>query len=206
MMRLTMDRKLPREFFARPALEVARDIVGRKLVRSTEQGTVAGIVVEAEAYSGIDDPASHSYRGRRTKRNEIMWGPPGFAYVYPIYGMYLCFNVVCGKVGEPQGTFLRAVRPTEGQELMAARRGIPVLDERTVRQLCNGPSKLCQAFAITRAMNGADVSGEELHFTTGVDPGEVVAAKRVGVDYAGPGKEWPWRFLVKGEPFVSKRP
>ncbi len=200
-----MESKLARSFFGRPALEVARDIIGRRLVHVTEEGTVAGIVVEAEAYTGLDDPASHSYGGRRTKRNEVMWGPPGFAYVYPIYGMHLCFNVVCGKVGEPQGTFLRAIRPTEGQALMAVRRGFPVWDEKTERQLCNGPSKLCQAFGITRSLNGADLCGEELYFTTGNDPGEVVAAKRIGIDYAGPGREWPWRFLVKGDPFVSKK-
>jgi DNA-3-methyladenine glycosylase len=201
-----MERKLPREFYARPALEVARDIVGRRLVHTTLEGTTAGIVVEAEAYTGVDDPASHAYRGRRTARNEVMWGPPGYAYIYPIYGMYLCFNAVCGSVGEPQGTFIRAVRPTEGLELMAFRRGFTVVDKVTERQLCNGPSKLCLAFGITRSLNGADVCGDELYFTDGHVPGEVVAARRVGVDYAGEGKEWPWRFLVKGDPFVSKRP
>jgi DNA-3-methyladenine glycosylase len=201
-----MELKLPRSFFARPALEVARDIVGRKLVHVTDEGTVAGIVVEAEAYTGVEDPASHAYAGRRTRRNDVMWGPPGFAYVYPIYGMYLCFNVVCGQVGEPQGTFLRAVRPTEGQDLMAIRRGFSVLDEKSERQLCNGPSKLCQAFGITRSLNGVDVCGEALFFTTGTDPGTVIAAWRVGIDYAGPGREWPWRFLVQGDPYVSKRP
>ncbi len=88
---------------------------------------------------------------------------------------------------------------------MAIRRGYPALDEKAERQLCNGPSKLCQAFGITRSLNGADVCGEELYFTTGVDPGEVVTAKRVGIDYAGPGREWPWRFMAKDDPFVSQR-
>jgi DNA-3-methyladenine glycosylase len=201
-----MESKLPRSFFARPALEVARGLIGQRLVHVTREGTVAGIVVETEAYTGPDDPASHAYGGRRTQRNEIMWGPAGFAYVYPIYGMYLCFNVVCGQVGEPQGTFLRALRPTEGQDLMAVRRGFPVLDERTERQLCNGPSKLCQAFGLTRSLNGADVCGEELFFTPGVYLGEVAVAKRIGIDYAGPGREWPWRFLAKGDPFISRKP
>jgi DNA-3-methyladenine glycosylase len=200
-----VERKLSRSFFARPALEVARDIIGRRLVHETPQGTTAGIVVEAEAYTGVSDPASHAYRGRRTKRNEVMWGPPGHAYIYPIYGMYLCFNVVCGQVGEPQGVFLRAVRPTEGLALMAARRGVSLLDKRAERQLCSGPSKLCQAFGITRSMNGMDVSGNELYFTTGEPPSEVVASKRIGVDYAGEGREWPWRFLWKDDPYVSKK-
>jgi DNA-3-methyladenine glycosylase len=89
---------------------------------------------------------------------------------------------------------------------MAIRRGFSVLDEKSERQLCNGPSKLCQAFGITRSLNGVDVCGEALFFTTGTDPGTVIAARRVGIDYAGPGREWPWRFLVKGDPYVSKRP
>jgi DNA-3-methyladenine glycosylase len=198
-----MERKLPRGFFGRPALEVAQDIIGRRLVHVAGEGKVAGIVVEAEAYTGIDDPASHAYGGRRTMRNEILWGPPGYAYIYPIYGMYLCFNVVCGGVGEPQGTFLRAVRPTEGLELMAARRGFP-LDDSSVRRLCSGPSKLCQAFGVTRSMNGMDVCGDELFFTEGEGNLEIVASPRVGIDYAGPGKEWPWRFRAKGDPFVSR--
>jgi DNA-3-methyladenine glycosylase len=117
--------------------------------------------------------------------------------------MYLCFNVVSGQVGEPQGTFLRAVRPTEGLDLMARRRHLP-LDERSVRQLCSGPSKLCQAFGITRSMNGMDVCGDELFFTGGTSPVNIVSSRRIGVDYAGEGKEWPWRFLLKGDPYVSR--
>ena len=202
---VTMERKLSREFFARPALEVARDIIGRRLVHRTAGGTVAGIVVEAEAYTGIDDPASHAYGGRRTRRNEVMWGPPGHAYIYQIYGMHLCFNVVSGREGEPQGTFIRAVRPAEGLELMATRRGLP-LDDRSVRRLCNGPSKLCQAFGITRSMNGMDVCADELYFTEGAAPPHVATSRRVGIDYAGEGRERPWRFLWDGDPSVSRPP
>jgi DNA-3-methyladenine glycosylase len=200
-----MEEKLGRGFFSRPALVVARDILGRKLVRVSPEGITAGTVVEAEAYMGTEDPASHAFGGRRTKRNEVMWGPAGHAYIYPIYGMYLCFNVVCGQIGEPQGTFLRAVRPTEGIELMALRRRMHISGERDLRQLCSGPSKLCQAFGITREMNGLDVTGDVLFFTAGADPGEVVATGRVGVDYAGPGREWPWRFAVKDDSFVSRK-
>ncbi|MBI0582604.1 MAG: DNA-3-methyladenine glycosylase [Methanomassiliicoccus sp.] len=200
-----MEDRLPRQFFDRPALKVARDLIGKRLVHRSREGTVAGIVVEAEAYAGTGDPASHAYRGRRTVRNEVMWGPPGHAYVYPIYGMYLCFNIVCGGKGDPQGAFFRAVRPTEGVDLMAARRGFPASDERSRRMLCNGPSKLCIAFGITRALNGLDVTGGELFLTEGETGGRVVAAPRVGVDYAGEGKEWPWRFLLDGDPYVSRR-
>jgi DNA-3-methyladenine glycosylase len=118
--------------------------------------------------------------------------------------MYLCFNVVCAEEGEPQGTFLRAVRPTEGAEIMAKRRGLE-LGPITIQQLCNGPSKLCQAFGITRSMNGMDVCGKELFFTEGEGRLSSEASPRIGIDYAGPGRDWPRRFVAKGDPFASKR-
>jgi DNA-3-methyladenine glycosylase len=199
-----MDRKLGREFFARPALQVARDIIGKGLVRTSDQGTVSGTIIEAEAYAGVADPGSHTYGGRRTPRNEVLWGPPCHAYVYPIYGIYQCFNIVCSGEGDPQGVFVRAVRPDRGLELMASRRGID-LDERSRRQLCNGPSKLCIAFAIGRDLNGTDACGAVLYLTEGEPPGKVVAAPRVGIDYAGEAAAWPWRFLVEGDPGISRR-
>jgi DNA-3-methyladenine glycosylase len=200
-----MDRRLGREFFGRPAVEVARDIIGKGLVRTSPEGTVSGTIVEAEAYSGVSDPASHTYGGRRTARNEVLWGPPCHAYVYPIYGVYLCLNIVCSREGDPQGVFLRAVRPTEGLELMARRRGLSVVDERSRRMLCNGPSKLCIAFAIDRSMNGADACGDVLYLIDGEPEGRVVAVPRVGVDYAGRAVRWPWRFLIESDPYVSRR-
>ncbi len=200
-----MDSRLGRDFFARPALQVARDIVGKSLVHVSPEGTTSGVIVEAEAYSGVDDPASHTFGGRRTARNGTLWGPPCHAYVYPIYGMYLCFNIVCSVVGDPQGVFIRAVRPTRGLELMARRRGIDIADERSRRRLCNGPSKLCMAFAIDRGMDGADVCGDALYVEDGEPEGRVVAAPRVGVDYAGTAARWPWRFLIDGDPYVSRR-
>ncbi|MDW5564264.1 MAG: DNA-3-methyladenine glycosylase [Methanomassiliicoccus sp.] len=201
-----MDRKLGREFFGRPAVEVARDIVGKVLVRASDEGTVSGTIVEAEAYSGVNDPASHTYGGRRTVRNEVLWGPSCHAYIYSIYGKYLCFNITCSREGDPQGVFVRAVRPIDGVDLMAHRRGLEVTDERSLRQLCNGPSKLCIAFAIDRSLNGADACGDVLYLEDGGVEGRVVAAPRVGVDYAGDAAAWPWRFLVENDPFVSRRP
>jgi DNA-3-methyladenine glycosylase len=200
-----MERKLERKFFGRPALDVARDIVGKSLVRVSSEGTTSGVIVEAEAYSGVWDPASHTYGGRRTVRNEVLWGPPGHAYVYPIYGKYLCFNIACSRDGDPQGVFLRAVRPTGGLEVMARRRGIDITDERSMRWLCNGPSKLCIAFAIDRGLNGIDVCGDVLYLLDGEPPGKIVASPRVGVGYAGDAASWPWRFLIEGDPGVSRR-
>lgn len=195
---------LGRDFFARPALEVAPDLLGCTLVHRTQEGVLSGMVVETEAYGGADDPASHAYRGRRTPRNEVMWGPAGHAYIYPIYGIYLCFNVVTGLEGEPQGVFIRAVEPRRGLEEMARARGM-TLDERNVVRLANGPSKLCIAFRLTREMSGSDVTDGPLHFTRGEDV-EFVRDGRIGVQYAGEGASWPWRFLIKDSRFVSRRP
>lgn len=201
-----MSVKLEGEFFRRPALEVARDIIGKGLVRASPEGTVSGMIVEAEAYAGVGDPASHSYRGRRTARNEVLWGPPGHAYIYAIYGIYLCLNIVCSVEGDPQGVFVRAVRPMEGIDLMARRRGLDARDERSRTRLCNGPSKLCIAFAIDRSLNGTDVCGDVLYLVDGEPEGRVIAAPRVGVAYAGEAAMWPWRFLVEDDPYVSRKP
>lgn len=200
-----MGGKLGREFFRRPALEVTRDIMGKELVRVSEEGRVSGTIIEAEAYGGIGDPASHTYGGRRTPRNEPMWGAPGHAYVYMIYGLYHCLNIVCGEEGDPQAVLLRSVRPTSGLELMARRRGTAP-GERSVHGLCNGPAKLCIAFAVGRDLNGADACGEALYLVQGASPENIVTAPRVGVDYAGEAAEWPWRFLAENDPGVSRRP
>ncbi len=200
-----MKGALDRDFFARSALEVARDLIGRRMVHRSPEGTVAGTVVETEAYCGVRDPAAHTFRGRRTARNEVMWGPPGHAYIYPIYGMYLCLNVVCGPPGTPEAVLLRAVRPTEGVGIMAARRGIVVQGEADLRKLCSGPSKLCIAYGLTRQMNGMDMVLGDLRFEGGERAAAVTAA-RIGVEYAGEAAAWPWRFLRDGDPYVSRRP
>ena len=194
---------LDRNFFARPALEVAPDLLGKMLIHHSPEGMLSGMVVETEAYGGVADPASHAFRGRRTSRNEVMWGPAGHAYIYPIYGMYLCFNVVTGGEGSPQGVFIRAAEPRQGLDAMAKARGM-TLNDGSVTKLANGPSKLCMAFRLTREMSGADVTGGALHFTEGEDV-EFVTSSRIGIDYAGEAASWPWRFLVKDSRFVSRR-
>jgi DNA-3-methyladenine glycosylase len=185
---------------------VARELIDKVLVRRSPGGTVAGTIVEAEAYSGIDDPGSHAYRGRRTARNEVLYGNPGHAYVYMVYGMHHCLNVVCSGEGDPQGAFIRAVRPTVGIDIMAARRGIQATDEASLKRLCNGPSRLCVAFAIDRSMNGTDLTCSDLYIIEAEGYGPVEAASRVGIDYAGTAKEWPWRFLSNGDPNMSHKP
>jgi DNA-3-methyladenine glycosylase len=192
-------KPLPRSFYARPVLVVARDVIGKILVHDTPEGRVAGRVVEAEAYRGPEDRAAHSYGGRRTARTEAMYGPPGHAYVFFVYGMHHHVNLVTTKEGLPHAVLLRAVEPTEGVELMAKRRGRSPTD----RELTNGPGKLCVAFGIDRRAYGADLCKKPLFLADG-PRGRVVRSPRVGIDYAGEWVDRPWRFYEQGNPWVSR--
>lgn len=191
-------RRLPRSFFARPSPEVGPDLLGRILVRRAGDGRLlTARIVEAEAYQE-DDPASHSFRGR-TNRTEVMFGPPGHAYVYFTYGMHHCMNVVTGSTGEGSAVLLRAAEPLEGLEEMARRRGT-----NDPRALCSGPGRLCQALGIDRAENGLDlVRGRQLWLLEGVPftQSKISVGSRVGITS---GTERPWRFSVKGDRFVSR--
>ncbi|MEI9951825.1 MAG: DNA-3-methyladenine glycosylase [Pseudomonadota bacterium] len=190
---------LPREFYARPVLSVAKACIGKLLVHRTKQGLVAGRIVETEAYRGPEDRAAHSYGGRRTARTEVMFGPPGYAYVFFVYGMHYQFNLVTGKHGAPHAVLIRAVEPVLGAELMAERRNLPA----SARELSNGPGKLCQALGIGRAAYGVDLCGSELFLAAG-PPVRSVSAKRIGIDYAGEWAEKPWRFFDPKSRYVSR--
>lgn len=192
---------LPLSFYERPVLLVARDCVGQILVRRTPEGVARGRIVECEAYRGPEDLAAHSAGGRRTKRTEAMFGPPGRAYMFLLYGMHWAFNLVVGAVGEPHAILVRALEPLEGRALMAARRGIP----EGRRGLTNGPGKLCQAMALDGADYGADLTREELCLEAGT-AGPVGRSPRINVDYAGAWAEKPWRFYERGNPWVSVGP
>ncbi|HEX2267556.1 MAG TPA: DNA-3-methyladenine glycosylase [Actinomycetota bacterium] len=190
-------RPMPRSFYARPATVVARDLLGRLLVRPLPDGTLVGRIVEAGAYQE-DDPASHSFRGL-TPRTEVMFGPPGHLYVYFTYGMHFCMNVVTGRDGEGSAVLLRAVEPVEGIELMRKHRAV-----RDDRLLCSGPGRLTQAFLIGRAQNGIDlVKGEEMFVSAG-EPmlrSQVGQGPRIGIRAA---TDRPWRLFENGSPFVSR--
>lgn len=194
---------LAREFYDRPTLRVARDLLGCVLVRSAADGVTAGIIVETEAYCGSRDRACHSFGGRRTPRNEIMFGPPGFAYVYFTYGMHHCFNVVTRGEDQPEAVLVRSVLPIEGVVLMRQRRGLSngVADA----HLARGPGNLCRAFRIDRALNGADLTASPLVILPGesVAPRDVRRTPRIGIGYANEFVEKPWRFLVRDHPAVS---
>lgn len=195
---------LPRYFFDRPVVETARALLGTCLVRTDGAGRsrLIGRIVETEAYHQTD-PASHSYRGK-TDRTEAMFGPPGHAYVYLIYGMHYCFNVVCEGRGTGSAVLVRAVEPVFGLDLMAARR--PAARRET--DITNGPAKLAQAFGITRARdNGKDLSTGDLRICDApcdrwnAAQLEIGASRRIGISRA---TDRNWRFFVVGNPFVSK--
>jgi DNA-3-methyladenine glycosylase len=192
-------RPLPRSFYARSVLIVARDVIGKVLVHETREGRVSGRIVEAEAYRGPEDRAAHSYGGRRTARTEAMYGPPGHAYVFFVYGMHHHMNLVTTRVGAPHAVLLRAVEPLDGAELMAARRKATHGD----RNLTNGPGKLCVAFAIDRRAYGADLCQGPLFLADG-PRGQVARSPRIGIGYAGSWAARPWRFFERGNPWVSR--
>jgi DNA-3-methyladenine glycosylase len=192
---------LPRSFYARPVLSVARDVIGKVLVHVTPRGTLAGRIVEAEAYRGPQDRAAHSFGGRRTERTEAMYGPPGFAYVFFVYGMHWHLNLVTTREGAPHAVLLRAVEPLLGTALMAEARGLSEADV----GLCNGPGKLCQAFGVAREHYGLDLTGGKLFLSEAVRPRQKLGrSARIGVDYAEDWADKPWRYFELGSPFVSR--
>ncbi len=196
--------KLARDFYARPVLVVARECIGKLLVHRTAEGETAGRIVEAEAYRGPLDLAAHSARGLRTRRTEVMYGPPGHAYVYLIYGLSWAMNMIAAREGEPHGVLIRALEPMRGLELMARRRGGMPAD---ARELTNGPGKLTQAMGITGADYGRDLCGDELFLEDADRPrGGVGRSPRINVGYAGEWAARPWRFYERGNRYVSVRP
>jgi len=186
---------LERGFYQRATTTVARNLLGKLLVRRLPEGDVAVRITEVEAYLGVGDPAAHTWGGRRTDRNEAMWGEGGRLYVYFTYGMHFCGNVVTRRPGVPEAVLLRGAVPVVGAPLIEARRG-----KRGRSGLLNGPAKLCQGLGIDRGLNGADLTlGEEVWLAS--DGFECRSAwvcrlPRVGVAYAGEAASWPLRFLV----------
>ena len=186
------DPRLPRSFFTQPTLSVARALIGMHLVRRSAGRERVGGIVETEAYLGPRDLAAHSARGR-TARTEVMFGPPGHAYVYFIYGVWHCLNVVTGRAGVPHAVLLRALEPVAGLG--------------SVRT--SGPGLLCRALGIDRRLNGADLRGEVLWLERpprGAPLPRLARATRIGVDYAGDWAGRPWRFYDADSEFVSRRP
>ena len=207
---------IPREFFARPSVQVAPEVLGCVLEHQTADGLVAVELTEVEAYAGRADPASHAYRGK-TARNAVMFGPPGHAYVYFTYGMHFCVNLVCLGDGSASAVLLRAGRVIAGEELARARRtgsraaGDADGARLAARDLARGPGRLCQALGIDRALDGADVCAATSPLrvrreqagrgtTARSEQRKISSGPRVGIAVAA---EVPWRFWFEGDPTVS---
>ena len=191
-----MRRKLNRKFYDRSTLRVAKELLGKYLVVQKDGHLLSGKIVETEAYVGFKDPASHACRGM-TPRNEVMFGKPGYAYVYLTYGMHHCLNLVTEREGYPAAVLIRALQPVDGVELMKKRRG-----RRKLRDLTSGPAKLCQALGVDRELNGADLcSGIIFVQDRGGVVGRIASSSRIGIKE---GKDKNWRFLIDGNKFISR--
>ena len=190
---------LPGDLFERPVVDVARALLGMRLVSTVGGARTVGVIVETEAYQGADDPASHAATRRgRTSRNAAMFGPPGRAYVYRIYGVHWCVNVVTGMEGDPQAALVRGLDPLEGDDVMSGRR-------QGRRPLTEGPGRLCEALGITGDLDGHDLARPPLRLMGGwpIEADRVGVSGRVGVRRAA---ERPFRFYVRGSAGVSRAP
>lgn len=199
--------KLERSFYERDTLIVAKELLGLVLVHMGPEGVTKGKIVETEAYMGPEDKGAHSYGGKHTPRMDPLYKTGGFAYIYQLHGYNYCLNVVTQKENIPQAVLIRAIEPVEGIELMIKRRNIDVSTKSKFKNLTNGPSKLCHAMGIDTSLNGIDLCGDEIFITFGTssnDNEEIVSTKRIHIDYAEEYKDKPWRFLLKGNEFVSK--
>ncbi|WP_334195885.1 DNA-3-methyladenine glycosylase [Muricomes intestini] len=199
--------KLSREFYNRDSLIIAKELLGKVLVHEVNGEKVHAKIVETEAYMGVEDKAAHSYGERRTPRVEVMYGKPGVSYVYFIYGMYFCFNVVTREEGVPQAVLIRALEPLEGLDFMAQNRYKKQYDELNRKQitgLTSGPGKLCTALQIDKSLNGEDLCGNSLYIEEGDGTDfHIVSAKRVGIDRTEEARDYLWRFYIKDNRYVS---
>lgn len=189
-----------RGWFDRPSVELAPDLLGARLVHASPEGTVGGRIVEVEAYQGPEDAAAHSSRGR-TPRNAVMFGPPGHLYVYLIYGLHHCMNVVAGPGEKPEAVLIRALALDEGIELARRRRGARA----PITRLASGPGNVGQALGIGLELNGADLLAGPVRIEPRSGPAPPIrCGPRIGVDYAGPWAARPLRMWIDGDPHVSR--
>lgn len=194
--------KIPRDFYQRTAIEVAQDLLGLNLVHDTKDGITKGKIVEVEAYMGPQDAAAHSFKNIKTSRTNIQYGKGGYAYIYLIYGMYYCFNIVTNKKEIPEVVLIRALEPMEGIALMEHRRKTANL-----KNLCSGPGKLCAAMGINKSNYGMDLCGNQLYLESSeeTEPFDIIASKRINIDYAGEAKDYLWRYTIKDNKYISQK-
>lgn len=192
---------LPRSFYDREVLDIAPELIGTILVHRSTEGTTAARIVECEAYRGPEDLAAHSAGGRRTKRTEAMFGPPGRTYMFLLYGVNWAFNVVVAAEGSPHAILVRAVEPIHGLDLMSKRRGVEA--HRTI--LTNGPGKLTSAMGLDASHYSEDLCGSRLFIAPGAST-TVGTSPRINIDYAGEHAALPWRYYERGNRYVSVAP
>jgi DNA-3-methyladenine glycosylase len=192
------DTPMSSSFYAQPTLELAKSLLGCVLVKETEEGKASGYIVETEAYLGPKDRAAHSYGNRRTKRTEVMFQEAGRIYTYVMH-THCLVNVVSGERETPEAILIRAVEPLEGQELMEARRPGHVKKNWT-----NGPGKLTKALGITMEDYGGSFLEPPLMIIEGYHPENISAGKRIGIDNTGEARDYPWRFWISENPYVSR--
>ena len=218
------ENKLPRDFFTRDGITVAKELLGKELVHETPEGTICGIITEVESYMGIKDKGSHTYGGRRTERTEPMFHIGGTSYVYFTYGMYYCMNITSEQAENPQAVLIRSVVPADeasGERMLKLRmavqtekaqkrkaakgealsdKDIQCMEKNTLKHLADGPGKMCIAMGITKADNDVDmVESHTFYVTEGiaVEPVEIKAGKRIGIDYAEEAADYLWRFYLE---------
>lgn len=189
---------LPQEFYEQPTLELAKALLGCLLVKETIEGMAAGYIVETEAYIGPGDRAAHSFNNKRTARTEVMFHRSGLAYTYLMH-THCLFNVVSGGEEKPEAVLIRALEPFSGIGLMKKRRGLEDL-----KKLTNGPGKLTKSLGITMEDYGCSLALPPLYISKGFSPESISAGKRIGIDNSGEAREYPWRFWVTNNKFVSR--
>ncbi|SDJ16655.1 DNA-3-methyladenine glycosylase [Salimicrobium halophilum] len=190
--------RMPKEFFGKPTLELAEELLGCELIKETEEGVASGYIVETEAYIGAVDKAAHSYDYKRTKRTEVMFGEAGYAYTYVMH-THCLVNVVSGEAGEPEAILIRAVEPVQGIDLMYERRG-----DKKEKDLTNGPGKLTKALGIVKSDYGHLYGEPPLYIAKGFIPEDISVGPRIGIENSEEARDFPWRFWVTGNKFVSR--
>ncbi len=200
--------KLPKSFYKRETLEVAKDLLGKILVRKVDGRIIKGKIVEVEAYIGPGDKGAHTYENKKTKRTEAMFEEAGRTYIYLIYGIYNCINAVTSEVDKPEAVLIRALQPVSGLSDMAKNRYDKNLDDLTKKKLNNltdGPGKLCMALEIDRSLNKEDLNGNKVYieYPETKEDFTILRSKRVGIDYAEEAIDYLWRFYIKDNKYVS---
>lgn len=199
-----IQKKLERNFYTRELLTVARNLLGKILVKKDKDIIISGKIVEVEAYDGSIDEAAHTFIGK-TKRNEITFGIGGFFYVYFTYGAHFCCNVVTGKIGQGTAVLIRAIEPIKGEDIMIKNRfKRDLVNEKEKYNLTNGPGKICQAMSINKNHYGLDLTGNKVYLLDApeIKEDDIIITKRIGIKKS---VDLPWRFYIKDNPYVSKR-